>query len=545
MAGLSSGVAGLAGEYLALLRRMEQSLTGAPARLTAVATRWTDCASGLGDTAESMRRGTDPARLGWLGLTADNFDTGVLATDYRLRAVATELAATAAPLQNLARKLGESRRNLTAIIDWYLQEVRRGRDLTRGLLGHLPPNTVQDVYHDYLHRVGRRATAWGRSVVDTYQYFADDAASRLRDATHLRLDSLQQLGQLTPYGQHYVTELAAGNLGVMATPKDLVVGGVYGGLTFPFELGRKIHSDGLALGSQYALLATPPGTLRNVGMLAAGHQIFEHPLLTNLQGVVANASVTYGSNTVSSWLLGPQSRTDAPGLLTINNALSSLMLLNRPGFLPQPELIDEHGRPVHLTNSSYNWNLSYDTVAIGGPTAVIFGAETLLTRRLPIKNAIASGEVLAMMDEVYYAGRATVESAGLQLGLAVGSTIFGGVIDPPPEPGWQRSAFQAVGDGAGWVYDGLAKPVSGVLRPVWESDPAQFGRGTMTIGSTLVAELTPGGEAGPYRNLTSGSGLISTEGRHTLTEEWDRVRTAGWGIMNSLGEGMRYWRYTP
>ena len=445
----------LAAEYLGLLRRMEQAVTGEPQELAAVADGWVRCADSTGAAAETVRRGTDPAGLGWFGLSADQFDARTVATTSRMSAIAAEVAATAAPLRDLAVKLGESRRNLVGIIDWYLRAVSEGRALFQQVLGTIDPHTTRRIYRDYVRQVGLRATAWGRSVLETYQYFTEQAAERLRDVAYLRLGRGQQLRQLTPYGQHYVAELGQGNMGVLASPTDLSIGLLYGTTSFPFELSRKINTLGWTKGSRYAFEATPAGIFRNVAMLGLGHEVLEDPFARSLKAVTGNVAVTYGSNAVSGLLFGKNARTDVPGLLAVNNSITSLMLLNRPGFLPQPELIDEYGRPEYLTNRAYNWNTLYDMVAIGGPPALIFGAETALSHRSTIGKAVDSGDVLRVAAEVERAGQAGLTSGLTSFSLAGLSTVIGGVVDPPPEPGVQRSVYEAVRDtvGGGQPFD--------------------------------------------------------------------------------------------
>jgi hypothetical protein len=451
----------------------------------------------------------------------------------RMTLVAQEMRATAAPLETVAEKLEGSRRQVTQIINWLISSAREvEQQVTQSPYG-TNAAVAQAQYHAAIESLGQRAVAAGLAVVKALDAVLQQVAEQFRTATYLSPTGVAASTQLTAFGEHYVDGLSHGDLSVLAGPGDITLGAANGALLIPPEYSRQLGRLGSAGALSFALRTAPGSAIRNTMMVASDRPVFASPLVQVPWTIGANYASVYGSNWAAGKILGPSARTDVPGLLAVNNSVVSLSLQARGplwanGLVPKPELIDERGLPVYLSNKSYNANLGYDIAVINGPPTLLFAGEAALARRAGIAAAVQQGNLVEAAALRAAATRDFVRTAGVEAGVGTLATVLGdGVMQLPPEPGWQRSSYEAVGSFFTGVNDH-------VIQPAWNSDLMVVGRGLGGIVVTAAGELTLGNNS-----YVPGEGIrfASPAAEARMSQDWQRIQaTQLWRDLATAGQ---------
>ncbi|MGL5824459.1 MAG: hypothetical protein ACRCYU_06450, partial [Nocardioides sp.] len=474
---------------------------------------------------------------GWIGDAASAFRDRSGMSAAAMALVAQEMRATAPPLERVAEKLESSRRQVAAIINWLISSAGRAEQQLAQSSDGTNAAVAQQRYQAEIERLGRQALTMGMVVVKGLDEVLRQVATDFRTGTYLSPSGLAASTQLTAFGDHYVHGLARGDLSVLAGPGDITLGAASGAFLVPPEYSRQLGRLGSAGAMSFALRTAPGSAIRNTMMVASDRPVFESPLLQVPWTVGVNYASSYGSNWAAGQILGPRGRNDIAGLLAINNSLVSLSLQGRAtlwanGLYAKPELIDDRGLPVYLTNKSYNANLWYDIAAINAPPTLLLAGEAALARRPAISAAIQEGNLVEAAALRAAAAQDFVRTAGVEAAIGASATVLAdGVIQSPPEPGIQRSVYDAVGGFFLGVNDH-------VIQPVWRSDPVVVLTGIGGIAATTAGELVLGSNG-----YAPGEGIrfASPAAEARMSADWQRVQAASQRIGRDLGAiGVRF-----
>ncbi|WP_158220407.1 hypothetical protein [Kineosporia sp. A_224] len=448
--------------YMVWFGMIVASTTGDPDRLDRTAADWSGAAFAMGGLRTRMEQ-ADRATVTWTGPAREAFSLASDGLQARLHQEQDKFPEVASALTAAAGALRMAQANARSVTLAFLRDAEMQRQLVNAFAS--TEGVVLNARAEYATRLQKRFEAYqpqGLEVVRRLDTDMREVARRLTAATPTA-EGIR--AWFDPVVRRRALEVAAGlrrgDGTVLVGETELAFGVAQGVINFGPEYVRMKGRLGPADAVQFGIMTMPAGIARNVITYGLDQTLFDNTWYQLPTTIAGNYAAAYSTNWAAGKLLGAKYKTNVPGLLGLNNSITSWALAQKPwayehGIMTRPELIDSVGKPIALSNEAWWGNVGYDTTMIGVPAAVLFGGEAAWGVRTGGKGAMIGEGSATFLTEFGVGGATTV--------------IADTYSQRPPEPNsWTQAAHD-------WA------------RPKWEY--LQQHPATITVGAAMSGAMS-------------------------------------------------------